>query len=119
MQNQRKKPQQIESEKIASLPNKLYFSIGEVARVCELKTHVLRYWEREFPQLTAIRHRGNRRCYRRQDISLILQIKNLLYDQGFTIQGARAQLSSALTQTPEWRLNIVHELENVLAELEL
>lgn len=74
------------------IPAKRYFTIGEVAELCELKAHVLRYWEQEFPQLAPVKRRGNRRYYQREDVILIRQIRELLYAQGFTIQGARQQL---------------------------
>lgn len=75
------------------IPGKRYFTIGEVSELCEVKTHVLRYWEQEFPQLKPLKRRGNRRSYQRQDVILVRQIRSLLYEQGFTIGGARQQLS--------------------------
>jgi len=77
-----------------SIPNKLYFSIGETGKICDLKPHVLRYWEQEFPQLEPVKRRGNRRYYKRKDLLLIKHIKNLLYEKGFTIDGAKSQLNS-------------------------
>ena len=77
----------------ATIPNKRYFTIGEVSDLCEVKPHVLRYWEQEFPQLKPVKRRGNRRYYQRHDVILIRQIRSLLYDQGYTIGGARLQLS--------------------------
>ena len=74
------------------IPVKRYFTIGEVADLCDLKAHVLRYWEQEFPQLSPVKRRGNRRYYQRDDVVLIRHIRELLYAQGFTIQGARQQL---------------------------
>ena len=76
------------------IPCKRYFTIGEVSELCLVKPHVLRYWEQEFPQLKPVKRRGNRRYYQRQDGLLIRQIRSLLYDQGFTIGGARQQLDS-------------------------
>lgn len=76
----------------SDIPAKRYFTIGEVAEICDLKAHVLRYWEQEFPQLSPVKRRGNRRYYQREDVILIRQIRELLYAQGFTIQGARQQL---------------------------
>ena len=73
------------------LPDKKYFTIGEVSKLCELKTHVLRYWEQVFPQLVPSKRQG-RRYYQRKDLELVLEIKSLLYEQGFTISGAKAQL---------------------------
>ena len=74
------------------LPNKKYFSIGEVASLCNVKPHVLRYWETEFPQLSPGKRRGNRRYYQANDVLLISKIKFLLYEKGFTIYGARLSL---------------------------
>ncbi len=74
------------------IPGKRYFTIGEVAELCDVKPHVLRYWEQEFPQLKPVKRRGNRRFYQRHDVLLIRQIRSLLYDEGFTIGGARQRL---------------------------
>ncbi len=74
------------------IPGKRYFTIGEVAELCQVKPHVLRYWEQEFPQLKPVKRRGNRRYYQRHDVELIRQIRSLLYEQGFTIGGARQRL---------------------------
>lgn len=74
------------------IPGKRYFTIGEVAELCDVKPHVLRYWEQEFPQLKPVKRRGNRRYYQRHDVLLIRQIRSLLYDEGFTIGGARQKL---------------------------
>lgn len=76
------------------IPAKRYFTIGEVGELCSVKPHVLRYWEQEFPQLKPVKRRGNRRYYQREDVLLIRQIKSLLYEQGFTIGGARQRMSS-------------------------
>lgn len=78
---------------LPAIPGKRYFTIGEVSDLCAVKPHVLRYWEQEFPQLKPIKRRGNRRYYQRQDVILIRQIRSLLYEQGFTIGGARQRLS--------------------------
>ena len=75
------------------IPGKRYFTIGEVSDLCEVKPHVLRYWEQEFPQLKPVKRRGNRRYYQRQDVIMIRQIRSLLYEQGFTIGGARQKMS--------------------------
>ena len=77
---------------LPEIPAKRYFTIGEVSELCAVKPHVLRYWEQEFPQLKPVKRRGNRRYYQRQDVLMIRQIRSLLYDQGFTIGGARLQL---------------------------
>src|SRR6516225_3871163 len=74
------------------IPAKRYFTIGEVSDLCGVKPHVLRYWEQEFPNLKPVKRRGNRRYYQRHDVLMIRQIRSLLYDQGFTITGARQRL---------------------------
>lgn len=79
---------------LPTIPDKLYFTIGEVAILCDLRPHVLRYWEQEFPQLSPSKRRGNRRYYQRKDVVLIRSIKDLLYSQGYTIEGARQQLTA-------------------------
>ena len=82
------------NKELASIPNKRYFTIGEVSGLCEVKPHVLRYWEQEFPGLKPVKRRGNRRYYQRHDVMLIRQIRGLLYNEGYTIGGARQKLSS-------------------------
>jgi len=74
------------------IPTKRYFTIGEVSKLCEVKPHVLRYWEQEFPQLKPVKRRGNRRYYQRHEVKLIRHIRRLLYAEGFTISGARIRL---------------------------
>ena len=74
------------------IPTKRYFTIGEVSKLCEVKPHVLRYWEQEFPQLEPVKRRGNRRYYQRHEVKLIRHIRKLLYVEGFTISGARIRL---------------------------
>jgi len=74
------------------IPDKLYFRIGEVATLCHLPAYVLRFWESEFPQLKPVKSSTGQRMYRRRDVESVLQIKRLLYEQGFTISGARQQL---------------------------
>ncbi|MFC4161197.1 MerR family transcriptional regulator [Chitinimonas lacunae] len=74
------------------IPAKRYFTIGEVSDLCAVKPHVLRYWEQEFTQLRPVKRRGNRRYYQHHEVLLIRRIRTLLYDQGFTISGARNQL---------------------------
>jgi DNA-binding transcriptional MerR regulator len=84
---------QLEGNKdLPAIPAKRYFTIGEVSDLCGVKPHVLRYWEQEFPQLKPVKRRGNRRYYQRQDVITIRQIRSLLYDEGFTIGGARNRL---------------------------
>ena len=86
----RKRPD--DTDELPAIPGKRYFTIGEASELCAVKPHVLRYWEQEFPQLSPVKRRGNRRYYQREDIELIRRIRTLLYDQGFTISGARQQL---------------------------
>jgi DNA-binding transcriptional MerR regulator len=74
------------------IPAKRYFTIGEVADLCGVKTHVLRYWEQEFTQLRPVKRRGNRRYYQHHEVLMIRRIRDLLYEQGFTISGARNKL---------------------------
>lgn len=81
------------NDELPAIPGKRYFTIGEVSELCDVKPHVLRYWEQEFPQLKPVKRRGNRRYYQRQDVLTIRQIRSLLYDQGFTIGGARHRLA--------------------------
>lgn len=76
------------------IPDKLYFRIGEVATLCHLPAYVLRFWESEFPQLKPVKSSTGQRMYRKRDVESVLRIKQLLYDQGFTISGARQQLRS-------------------------
>ena len=81
------------NDELPPISGKRYFTIGEVSDLCAVKPHVLRYWEQEFPQLKPVKRRGNRRYYQRQDVLLIRQIRSLLYDDGFTIGGARQRLT--------------------------
>ena len=78
------------------IPAKRYFTIGEVSELCAVKPHVLRYWEQEFTQLKPVKRRGNRRYYQHHEVLLIRRIRELLYDEGFTINGARNQLDTNL-----------------------
>ena len=80
---------------LPAIPAKRYFTIGEVSELCGVKPYVLRYWEQEFPQLKPMKRRGNRRYYQHHEVLLIRRIRELLYDQGFTISGARNRLSDA------------------------
>ena len=80
------------NSELPAIPAKRYFAIGEVSELCGVKPHVLRYWEQEFPNLKPVKRRGNRRYYQRHDVLMIRQIRSLLYDQGFTITGARQRL---------------------------
>jgi DNA-binding transcriptional MerR regulator len=104
---------------LPAIPGKRYFTIGEVSELCQVKPHVLRYWEQEFPQLKPVKRRGNRRYYQRHDVLMIRQIRSLLYEQGFTIGGARQQLSGEtakedLQQSQQIIKQLRSELEEVL-----
>ncbi len=110
------------NDELPVIPGKRYFTIGEVSELCAVKPHVLRYWEQEFPQLKPVKRRGNRRYYQRQDVMTIRQIRSLLYDQGFTIGGARLQMSSENSQTDINQFSqlvsqMIGELEQVLKVL--
>ena len=101
------------------IPGKRYFTIGEVSLLCAVKPHVLRYWEQEFPQLSPVKRRGNRRYYQRHDVLMIRQIWALLYDEGFTITGARQRLSGAeqkedKSQSKQLVKQMIAELEDLL-----
>ena len=80
------------AERFPPIPAKRYFTIGEVSELCGVKPHVLRYWEQEFTQLKPMKRRGNRRYYQHHEVLLIRRIRELLYEQGFTISGARNRL---------------------------
>jgi DNA-binding transcriptional MerR regulator len=83
------------------IPAKRYFTIGEVSDLCGVKAHVLRYWEQEFTQLKPVKRGGNRRYYQRHEVLLIRRIRQLLYEEGFTISGARGRLDSFIEQRVE------------------
>jgi DNA-binding transcriptional MerR regulator len=83
------------------IPAKRYFTIGEVSELCGVKPHVLRYWEQEFTQLKPVKRRGNRRYYQHHEVLLIRRIRELLYEQGFTISGARNKLDSRATDSAQ------------------
>ncbi len=80
---------------LPEIPNKRYFTIGEVGDLCGVKPHVLRYWEQEFPQLKPLKRRGNRRYYQPHEVLMVRRIRELLYEQGYTISGARNQLEES------------------------
>ena len=101
------------------IPAKRYFTIGEVSDLCAVKPHVLRYWEQEFTELSPVKRRGNRRYYQRNDVLLIRQIRSLLYEQGYTIGGAKAHLVSDNAKDDSSRSKqqihqMIVELEDVL-----
>lgn len=111
------------NDELPEIPPKRYFTIGEVGELCLVKPHVLRYWEAEFPQLKPVKRRGNRRYYQRGDVILIRQIKSLLYEQGYTIGGARLKMNDksepvAVSAVSDVALKIIiNELEAVIATL--
>ena len=111
------------NNELPPIPGKRYFTIGEVSSLCDVKPHVLRYWEAEFPQLKPVKRRGNRRYYQRQDVILIRQIKSLLYEQGYTIGGARQKMSDDPEEIAKSNVNaseirsLVKDLEGVIAIL--
>ncbi|WP_028995799.1 MerR family transcriptional regulator [Azonexus hydrophilus] len=86
------RPKSPGSEDLPPIPAKRYFTIGEVSELCGVKPHVLRYWEQEFNQLKPVKRRGNRRYYQHHEVLLVRRIRELLYNQGFTISGARNRL---------------------------
>ena len=86
--------EQVAKVQLPPIPAKRYFTIGEVSELCGVKPHVLRYWEQEFTQLKPVKRRGNRRYYQHHEVLLIRRIRELLYEQGFTISGARNRLDS-------------------------
>ena len=109
-------------DKLPPIPRKNYFTIGEVSRLCKIKTQVLRYWEQEFPNLNPTKRRGNRRYYQHHDVILIRQIRSLLYQQGFTIVGARQKLlgedaKEDASQTHQVIRQTVDDLEDILKVL--
>jgi DNA-binding transcriptional MerR regulator len=112
-----------DSDQLPPIPSKRYFTIGEVSKLCNVKTHVLRYWEQEFPEeLKPIKRRGNRRYYQRHDIMMVRQIRSLLYEQGFKIEGAKQQLAGEsakqdLNHSSQLIEIVCNELEAVLETL--
>ena len=103
------------NDELPVIPGKRYFTIGEVSDLCAVKPHVLRYWEQEFPQLKPVKRRGNRRYYQRQDVETIRTIRSLLYEQGYTIGGARQRMTSEdETPTP---VELQQVLRDCIAEL--
>lgn len=104
------------NDELPVIPGKRYFTIGEVSDLCAVKPHVLRYWEQEFPNLKPVKRRGNRRYYQREDVILIRQIRSLLYDQGYTIGGARQRMSGE--EPAEEPTGYKQMLRDMIAELE-
>ncbi len=111
------------NDELPPIPSKRYFTIGEVGELCALKPHVLRYWEAEFPQLKPVKRRGNRRYYQRQDVILIRHIKSLLYEQGYTIGGARQKMSDTSDEMGQAKVDsgeiksMIKDLEAIIAKL--
>jgi DNA-binding transcriptional MerR regulator len=102
------------STALPPIPPKRYFTIGEVAELCGVKPHVLRYWEQEFTQLSPVKRRGNRRYYQHHEVLMIRRIRDLLYEQGFTIHGARNRLQELVSaERSAKRLMSEDEAQNV------
>jgi DNA-binding transcriptional MerR regulator len=99
---------------LPAIPAKRYFTIGEVSELCGVKPHVLRYWEQEFTQLKPVKRRGNRRYYQHHEVLLIRRIRDLLYEQGFTISGARHRLDEVAEVAVE--VNSTQEVTSPLVE---
>jgi DNA-binding transcriptional MerR regulator len=99
--------EQSSHDELPAIPAKRYFTIGEVSELCQVKPHVLRYWEQEFPALKPVKRRGNRRYYQRHDVLMIREIRHLLYAQGFTIGGARQRLEQLAPPPAKPRLQVV------------
>lgn len=115
--SKRNKRKDVLSHELPAIPEKRYFTISEVSFLCAVKAYVLRYWEQEFPQLKPVKRKGNRRYYQQADVLLVREIRRLLYEDGFTIEGARAQLSS----TPEnvsQSIKVDAVVKKMIAELE-
>lgn len=117
-------PKHITNLDLPSVPIKRYFTIGEVSELCGVKPHVLRYWEQEFPQLKPSKRNSNRRSYLYKDVLLVREIRHVLYDLGYTINGARQRLSSKEQSTTESSLTkplireTIQSLEAILDVLE-
>jgi len=104
------------NNELPPIPGKRYFTIGEVSELCGVKAHVLRYWEQEFDELAPVKRRGNRRYYQRQDVLTIRQIRSLLYDQGYTIGGAKQKLVSEDSKDDAEQSSLL--VKQMIAELE-
>ena len=97
-----------EDSQLPTIPSKRYFTISEASNLCDVEAHVLRYWEQEFSQLSPIKRRGNRRYYQRHDVMLIRHIKELLYDNGYTIKGAKQKLSDEASDQEKKQFCLCH-----------
>ena len=107
----------IEASQLPTIPSKRYFTISEASNLCNVEAHVLRYWEQEFSQLSPIKRRGNRRYYQRHDVMLIRHIKELLYNNGYTIKGAKQKLSDEVSdqETKSSSISAIRsELESII-----
>lgn len=102
------------------IPEKRYFSIGEASKLCAVRPHVLRYWEQEFSQINPNKRRGNRRYYQLNDVLIIRKIRHLLYEEGYTIEGARQSLSGKKTEvlSKETIRNTLRDAINALEQLQ-
>jgi DNA-binding transcriptional MerR regulator len=109
--------QEVNPETLPAIPDKRYFTIGEAAFLCGVKPHVLRYWEQEFLQLKPAKRRGNRRFYQDKDVLMVRQIKKLLYQDGFTIEGARSQLTFSAPEAVQ-TLKVDDTLQKLIVDLE-
>ena len=105
------------NNELPTIPGKRYFTIGEVSDLCGVKPHVLRYWEQEFPQLKPVKRRGNRRYYQRHDVLMIRQIRSLLYNDGFTIGGARQKLAGSDGKESSENQSVIREMIGELEEV--
>ena len=103
------------NNQLPAIPGKRYFTIGEVSGLCAVKPHVLRYWEAEFPQLKPVKRRGNRRYYKRGDVELVRAIRGLLYEEGYTIGGARQRLTCEDGPSP---VDVMSTVRDCLNDLE-
>ncbi len=124
-------PESLSKAELPPIPAKRYFTIGEVSELCGVKPHVLRYWEQEFTQLKPVKRRGNRRYYQHHEVLLIRRIRELLYEQGFTINGARNRLEASFaesepaagrqrhSQSPTFDLaQVRREIQSILRDLQ-
>lgn len=112
------RPKSAGGEELPPIPAKRYFTIGEVSELCGVKPHVLRYWEQEFTQLKPVKRRGNRRYYQHHEVLLVRRIRELLYNQGFTISGARHRLEEGGTgERPAEHAEVPEPAANLRAEI--
>lgn len=125
MSSQKRKGKSKEGAELPPIPEKLYFTIGEVGKLCRLRPHVLRYWEQEFNQLSPLKRRGNRRYYQLKDVLIVRKIRTLLYEEGYTIEGARQKLAEDTPKDKqehkayEAMRQAISELEKIAAVLEM